>query len=91
MAKSKKLEETLALLAEIRDDPTSETGLTTLRQVLKSKYAIAVAQAAKLIGTVEIAELVPELETAFARFMSNPIATDPNCLAKRRSPKRFTV
>jgi hypothetical protein len=83
MAKSRKLEETLAKLAEIRDAPTSEVGIATLRQVLRSKNSVAVAQAAKMVGEFAIAQLIPELVAAFARMMANPTETDKGCLAKK--------
>ncbi len=83
MARSRKLEETLAKLAEIRDAPTSEASITTLRQVLKSKNSVAVAQSAKIVGEFAIAQLIPELVAAFDRMMVNPSQTDPVCLAKK--------
>ncbi|MBN3909414.1 MAG: hypothetical protein HWQ35_23565 [Nostoc sp. NMS1] len=69
MPKSRKLEETLSILAQIRAHPTSEEGIIILRQVLKSKYSIAVAQAAKIVGESTITELVGDLVEAFARMM----------------------
>jgi HEAT repeat protein len=83
MAKSRKLEETLAKLAEIRDAPTLEASIATFCQVLKSKQSIAVARAAKMVGEFAIAQLIPELVAAFARMMVNPSATDAGCLAKK--------
>jgi hypothetical protein len=62
--------------------PPSEQPIAELGQILQSKYAVAVARTAKLIGRYEITELVPDLITAFDRFMTNPAKTDPNCHAK---------
>lgn len=84
MAKSRKLEETLAILAQVRDEPTTETAIATLRQVLNSKYSIAVAQATKLVGEAEIHELTPDLLAAFSRLMVNPSEADTGCTAKYR-------
>ncbi|WP_262983519.1 hypothetical protein, partial [Phormidesmis priestleyi] len=84
MAKSRKLEDTIALLAEIRADPSSDVGITTLSQVLNSKYSVAVSQAAKLIGESELHSLIPELVAAFDRFMTSGSDSDPGCLAKMR-------
>ena len=64
---SQKLEETLSILAQIRQHSASEEGIIILRQVLKSKYSIAVAQAAKIVGESTITELVADLVEAFAR------------------------
>jgi hypothetical protein len=84
MAKSKKLDELLASLAEVREEPTSEAGLAVLRQILNSKFSIAVAQAAKIIGDAEVRSLIPELAAAFSKFMINGAETDPSCKAKQR-------
>ncbi len=83
MPKSRKLEETLSILAQIREHPTSEEGIIILRQVLKSKYSIAVAQAAKIVGESTITGLVTDLVEAFARMMIKPAQVDQNCLAKK--------
>ncbi len=84
MAKSKKLDELLASLAEIRQEPTSEAGIIVLRQILNSKFSIAIAQAAKVIGDAEVRSLLPELTAAFSKFMINGAETDPSCKAKQR-------
>jgi len=81
---SRKLEATLALLNQARHQPTSEAAIAILRQVLKSKYGIAVAQAAKLIGELELQQLTPDLAAAFGRFMLNGSVTDVGCIAKFR-------
>ncbi|NET38821.1 MAG: HEAT repeat domain-containing protein [Cyanothece sp. SIO1E1] len=82
MAKSRKLEALLEQLKQLRSDPTADNAVDQLRQILGSKYAVAVAQAAKITGQYEITQLTPELITAFKRFMINPVKSDPNCLAK---------
>jgi len=84
MAKSKKLEELLASLTEVRNEPTSEAGTAILRQILNSKFSIAIAQAAKVIGDAEVRSLIPELAAAFSKFMMNGAETDPSCKAKQR-------
>ncbi|MBN3908292.1 MAG: hypothetical protein HWQ35_17645 [Nostoc sp. NMS1] len=83
MPRSRKIEETLSILAQIREHPTSEEGIIILRQALKSKYSIAVAQAAKIVGESTITELVGDLVEAFARMMVKPAQVDQNCLAKK--------
>lgn len=83
MAKSRKLEETLYLLNQIRDDPTTEFAIATLSGVLKSKYSVAIARAAKMVGEFAIAVLIPDLVAAFARMMVKPTETDQGCLAKK--------
>jgi hypothetical protein len=83
MAKSRKLEELMATLSQIRSDPTSSSGLTVLQQVLSSKHSVAVAQAAGLVSEFEIYSLIPELVSAFARFLINAKESDPGCRAKQ--------
>ncbi|PSB26694.1 HEAT repeat domain-containing protein [Stenomitos frigidus] len=81
MAKSRKLEETLAALNQIAD-PTSDAAIATLQKVLASKEGIAIAQASRLIRKAEIQALMPDLVAAFERCMVKPETTDPGCLAK---------
>jgi HEAT repeat protein len=83
MAKSRKLEETLSVLAQIRENPIDEQAIATLRQTLRSKYSVAVARAAKIIGEFAIANFIPDLVAAFERMMVKPAETDPGCLAKK--------
>ncbi|GAA6617764.1 hypothetical protein [Scytonema sp. NUACC26] len=83
MAKSRKLEETLSVLAQIRENPVDEQAIATLRQTLKSKYSVAVARTAKIIGELGIANSIPDLVAAFERMMVKPAETDPGCLAKK--------
>jgi len=82
MAKSRALEETLAMLHRLREQPTSATTLATLRQVLAGKSSHAAAKAAQIAGEFEIVTLTPDLVAAFARFMVNPVKGDPTCAAK---------
>jgi HEAT repeat protein len=82
MAKSRKLEELLATLAQIQENPTSVEGRATLRHVLSSKFSIAIARAAKLVAASDLFELIPELVAAFDRLISSAKETDQGCLAK---------
>lgn len=81
MAKSRKLEAMLAQLTEIRHQPSEQT-IESLQQILRSKFAVAVAQAAKLVHERELGQLIPDLVSAFDRFLINPAETDANCHAK---------
>ena len=82
MPKSHALEDTLAALNRLRDDPTSDVALAQLRQVLKGKSSHATAKAAQIAGEFEIGALAPDLAAAFEQFMVNPVKSDPNCRAK---------
>ncbi|MBD2067238.1 hypothetical protein H6F93_06810 [Leptolyngbya sp. FACHB-671] len=84
MAKSRKLEELIEQVNQFRKDPTAEASLEGLRQILQSKYSVAIASAAKLIGEAAISELTPDLVTAFDRLMEKPIKRDIGCTGKFR-------
>jgi HEAT repeat protein len=83
MAKSRKLEALQAQLQEIRANPTMPEAIDTLRQILTSRYAVAIAQAARLIHEANLKPLAPHLAAAFERLLQNPVATDPNCMGKQ--------
>lgn len=83
MAKSPKLEDLLERLNQIQSDPTTQEAITTLSQVLKSKYAVAIARAARIIGKAELKQFCPELETVFGKLLLNAAASDPACVAKK--------
>jgi HEAT repeat protein len=83
VAKSRKLEEILATLPQVRNDPASETSIATLQQILKGRYSVAIAQAAKIVREASLIQLIPDLLTAFDRMMVKPVETDPGCLAKK--------
>jgi hypothetical protein len=84
MAKSKKVDESIALLNSVRLTPQSAQSIAILRQLMAGKAASAVASAAKLIGDEDLPDLVPDLVAAFPRFMEDSIASDPGCFAKFR-------
>lgn len=83
MPKALKLEETLALLSQIKPDCPSHEAFDILKQVIKSKHAIAVARAAKLVHKMHVHALTPDLVTAFERFMVNAATADQSCIAKK--------
>lgn len=87
MGKAPSVEERLAELSELRDDPTSSESRKQLRKHLSSKISFVVAKAAEIVAESADRELVPELIAAFQRFMINPAKTDKGCLAKARIMK----
>src|SRR5687768_12127753 len=76
------LQDVLARLAAVREEPHSPASLETLRRIVRTGASAAVARAAKLIGELEIPGLEKELAAAFDRFMVKPVQTDKGCLAK---------
>ncbi|MGC9350097.1 MAG: HEAT repeat domain-containing protein [Anaerolineae bacterium] len=82
MAKSRRLEDRLAALDDLRADPTSEESIEALRRALTSKVNHIVGRAAQISGEFWLEELEPDLVDAFERFMINAAKTDPACIAK---------
>ncbi len=81
--RSQKLEELLERLNQVQNDPSSDESILALSQVLKSKSAIAIARAARIIAKAEIRHFCPELEVAFHQFLAKPDVSDPACMAKK--------
>jgi hypothetical protein len=79
-----RLEATLEALQQLREDPSSEASVATLRRVLAGKSSHAAAKAGEIAGEFELSELVPDLEGAFLHFMQSPVRRDPGCRAKGR-------
>ena len=82
MPKSRRIEDALAALNQLRAAPTSDAALAQLRKALAGKSSHVAAKAAQIAGESEIGALVPDLVAAFERFMQNPVKSDPNCSAK---------
>jgi HEAT repeat protein len=77
-----RLRETLARLARVREDPSSEASRVELRRALARESSPAVAKAAAIAGEAGLTALVPDLVAAFERFLRGPARTDPGCVAK---------
>lgn len=75
------LEERLHEIAKLarRDRPPTSF---ELRPHLADKAGVVVAAAAKLGGEQNLRDLEKDLEDAFARFLVDPVKTDPGCRAK---------
>src|SRR5262249_23267189 len=82
MAKRQTVEAKVAGLHALRTDPQSAATLTELRKALTDRSNYVVAKAVQIVGEFEIRTLIPELVTAFERFLVDPGKTDPQCLAK---------
>ena len=82
MPRKPTLEETLAGLRRLREDPGSEASLGELRRVLAREGSLAAARAAAIAGDFALTALVPDLVSAIARFFDEPVKTDPGCKAK---------
>ena len=67
MAGKRKFEEHLAALDALRDAP-AEARIEPLRKALANRNNFVAAKAADLARTFQLAELTPDLLTAFDRF-----------------------
>lgn len=76
------LEERLAELAELADEPDQEVVLRELRRGLDSRRAPVAAKAARLVGELSLINFAAELAAAFDRFMIEPVKSDRGCVAK---------
>jgi hypothetical protein len=74
-------EDQLAALEALRQLP-EKARLEPLRKALAQCNNFMVGKAADLVREFRMAQLIPELLTAFDRFLDNPVKTDPQCWAK---------
>lgn len=80
--KSDPVEQKLDRLAGLRRQGPSPEGRAELARCLKSKSNLVAAKSAGVAADWEAAELIPELEAAFDRFLVKPETTDKRCAAK---------
>ena len=74
-------EDQVAALDALRQQP-EQTRLEPLRKALAHRNNFIVGKAADLVRDFRMADLLPELLTAFDRFFDDPVKTDPQCWAK---------
>ena len=82
MASRLSLDEKLAAIRAMRDGPPSVTDATELRRYVGDRSNLVVAAAAALAGERAFTELAADLETAFDRFLIDPLKNDKLCRAK---------
>jgi HEAT repeat protein len=76
----------IAGIEALRSAP-EDAALAGLRKALGDRNNYAVAKAAGVAGVRELKDLVPDLVSAFDRFMTNPAKSDPQCWAKNAIAK----
>ncbi len=81
MPGKKQFEQQLAELDGLREGP-AEDRVDALRKALGHRNNFIVAKAADLVREFSIAELLPELEKTFERFVEDAVKKDPQCWAK---------
>jgi HEAT repeat protein len=76
------LEDQIARLAELRGQPPSPETLREVAGFLNARSNLLAAKAARIAGEWQATELIPELLSAFDRFLVKPETTDKGCGAK---------
>lgn len=82
MSRSRKLEEALARIARVLEDPCAEDAEEELRRGLGHRSPHVVAAAARIIADLEMSSFDEALVSAFERFMQTPEKSDKGCTAK---------
>lgn len=77
----KNFEAQLEALDRLGEQPV-ETWTEPLRTALRLRYNYVAAKAAEMAGRQRIADLLPDLLSAYDRFFEDPVKTDPQCWAK---------
>ena len=78
----KGLEQQLAELNALRDEPDTPEARAALAKALDATRAPLVAAAANVIGEAELTGFAPALGAAFARFLELPAKSDAGCVVK---------
>jgi len=76
------LEDKLAAIRRVREQPPSSQYTAELRRSLGDRSNLVVAAAAAVVGEQSKVELSADLETAFDRFLVHPLKDDKLCRAK---------
>ncbi|HVO98007.1 MAG TPA: HEAT repeat domain-containing protein [Bryobacteraceae bacterium] len=74
------IEEKIAALDALRMSPSS--ALEPLKKALKDRNNVVCAKGARVAGELLLSGAIPDLLAAFARFLHDPVKTDPKCWAK---------
>jgi HEAT repeat protein len=78
----KKLEQQLAALDALRNQPVTPATTVALRKAIGDRNNYLSGKAASAAAALGIREVVPDLLTAFERFLRDPVKTDPQCWGK---------
>jgi HEAT repeat protein len=76
------LEDQLARLADLRSQPPSPEARVEVAGFLNARSNLLAAKAARIAGEWQATELIPELLSAFERFLVKPEVADKGCAAK---------
>ena len=79
---SRKLEDRIEQLRQLRTQAAAADTNTTLRKALADRSNLIVAEAAKTATELHLSELIPDLLTTFDRLFEEPVKSDPKCWGK---------
>ena len=82
MPRKPPLEDQLARLADLRSQPPSPEARREVAAFVNAKSNLLAAKAARIAGEWQATELIPDLLSAFERFLVKPQITDKGCGAK---------
>lgn len=82
MLKAPSIEDRLAEVGRLGQEPDTPEARKQLQKHLTSKISLIVAKAAGIVAHIEDHNLIPDLIAAFHRFMRDPSKTDKGCAAK---------
>ena len=82
MGKRLSLDDKLAEIRLIRGQSHSAEHTTELRRLIGDRSNLVVATAAAVVGERTLDELAGDMETAFDRFLDDPLKNDKLCRAK---------
>src|SRR3989442_15072553 len=77
------LEDRIEQVRELGRKPVTDQTRTSLRKALGDRSNLVVAQAAKVVGELQLRDLIPDLVQAFDRMLPKGATTDPKCWAKK--------
>lgn len=78
------MEDRLARLTALKENPTAAESEQELRRALSSSINLLAARAARTVEECEIQDLTSDLVQAFGRFMVDSAVSDKGCAAKIR-------
>jgi HEAT repeat protein len=81
MPGKRSFEEQIAAVDALRRQ-APDAAIEPLRKALTNRNNYVVAKAADVVCELSLKQLTPELLTAFDRFFSDPVKSDPQCWAK---------
>ena len=79
---NRSFERELAVLESMSGTELDEAAVTRVRKALGHENNYLVAKAAKLVSDNILSALLPEVLTAYDRFFTDPVKSDPQCWAK---------